>query len=121
VTDDSRPSIQDLTGGAEKITLPEETPEQIELSWREQQEKERNEVELEELKQNLRERKKYAFWLFVALCFWLLAILGILVLQGFSVCGFTLSEPVIIAALGTTTINVIGLFFVVVKYIFPSP
>lgn len=37
------------------------------------------------------------------------------------VCGYTdLSDGVLIALLGTTTVTVIGLFAVVVRYLFPS-
>ena len=46
----------------------------------------------------------------------------ILVLQGFGSNShwFAISEAVVIAAIGGTTINVIGIFIVVAKYLFPK-
>lgn len=89
---------------------------------------------------DLRARKKYgnrAFWVVVV---WLIAILGILVTQGFlghtkptatvTIFGITLSvsrpvifflsDGVLIALIGGTTASVIGILGFVMKYLFPS-
>jgi len=65
-------------------------------------------------------RKKYAnrlFWLVVG---WLIAVLVFIALAGFKIKGFTLSDKVIIAFITSTTINVIGLFLVPARWLFPS-
>lgn len=73
------------------------------------------------LEQDLNERKTYASRIFVLICCWLGGMIGLLLLQGFlSVWGvFNLSEAVILAAIGGTTINVLGIFIIVVNYLFP--
>lgn len=84
---------------------------------------ERLRVELDSLKQDIRQRKAFAPKLYVLTCVWLSLVLAILLLQGFSEGRyhfFRLSEGVLIALLGTTTVNVVGLFYVVAKYLFPQ-
>jgi len=74
----------------------------------------------EQLKQNLGERKKYAsrvFWLIVA---WLVGIFVVLGLQGFSLGEFNLSDNVLITLIAGTTGSVLGIFIVIAKYLFPS-
>ena len=57
------------------------------------------------------------FWLVVA---WLVCVLAAVLMSGFSVGGFSLSDKVIITFITSTTINVVGLFLVVAKWMFPS-
>lgn len=81
-------------------------------------------AELDSFKQDVAQRKQYAPRLFVLTCCWLGAVIAILLLQGFSAGTahfFSLGNEVLIALLGTTTINVIGLFYIVAKYLFSSP
>lgn len=71
--------------------------------------------------QDIEERQRYAgriFWLVVA---WLSGIFALLLLQGFFGPNhwFNLDDAVLIAAIGGTTINVIGIFIVVARYLFP--
>ncbi len=80
-------------------------------------------AELDGLKQDILQRRTFAPKLYVLTCVWLVLVLGIVVLQGFSEGRFhffRLSDGVLIALLGTTTINVVGLFYVVAKYLFPE-
>jgi hypothetical protein len=75
---------------------------------------------LQELGQDIELRKKYAnraFWICVI---WLVCILLILLFQGFGVhwFDFKLAEPVILGLIGGTSVNVVGLFYFVMKYLF---
>jgi len=70
------------------------------------------------LDQDIKERKKYAFRIFLLVAFWITAVLVIIILQGFSVCGFHLSDSILLAAIGSTTANVIGILIIVIKYLF---
>lgn len=73
------------------------------------------------LKQDIKERKVYAGRIFSLLSIWLIGMFLLLLLQGFGKhLGFILGENVLMAAIGGTTINVIGIFLVVVRYLFPQ-
>ncbi len=77
-------------------------------------------VEIESRKQDIGERKRYAKAVFLLICTWLLALFLVLGLQGFKTGGFSLSDSVLLALVGGTTVNVIGIFIVVVSYLFPK-
>ena len=67
-------------------------------------------------KQNRRERKKYAEWLFNFVVYWALCVLIILLSKGR---GFlNISDTLMIALLTTATANVIAMFILVIKYLF---
>lgn len=68
--------------------------------------------------QNRAERKLYAKWLFILVCAWLAVILSIVVLQGFGI--LCLSDSVLITLITTTTLNVLVLFGIVIRYLFKS-
>jgi hypothetical protein len=51
---------------------------------------------------------------------WIVAVFVLLSLQGFSFYGFKLSDNVLLAAIGSTTANVIGMLLIVLKNLFPS-
>jgi hypothetical protein len=70
------------------------------------------------LGQDIRARKKYAFRIFLLVAGWITAVLAILLLQGFGFHGFHLSDNVILAAIGSTTANIIGVLVIVIKYLF---
>ena len=78
-----------------------------------------NEILKEQLagkKQDREERKKfgtYVFWLIVG---YLIAVFVLLVLAGFG--ALSISEGVQIALLGTFSANVLGLFWMVMNYLF---
>jgi hypothetical protein len=70
--------------------------------------------------QNIGERKKFARWIYYLVAVWLALMLSILVVQGFKVTNFQLADAVLIALVTTTTTGVVGLLYVVVKYLFQS-
>jgi hypothetical protein len=70
--------------------------------------------------QDTGERKKYAKNIFVLTCSWVAGIYLILLLQGFGVLDFKLSDSVMLAAIGSTTANIIGVFLIVTRYFFPK-
>jgi len=73
-------------------------------------------------KQDREERKRYAAHFFKLACSWVMVISALLVLQGFHGYGaweFHLSDPVTLSAIGATTINILGILYVVAKYLFP--
>lgn len=72
------------------------------------------------LRQDIAERKKYALGMFILSCFWILAIYTILILAGFRIHGFALSDSVLLGAIGGTTANILGMFFIVARYLFPK-
>jgi hypothetical protein len=65
-------------------------------------------------------REKYANRAFVLCASWLVAILLVLCFQGFGWWAFKLSEPIVLALIGGTTVNVIGLFYFVMKGLFDT-
>jgi hypothetical protein len=52
---------------------------------------------------------------------WLIAVVGVLIFQGFHIWSFHLDDSVLIAFIGTTTADVLGLGYIVVNYLFPKP
>ena len=72
--------------------------------------------------QDISERKIYAKRVFVLVAVWLAGISIILLAQGFlSPWGlFNLSENVLLAVIGGTTVNVVGIFLIVARYLFPK-
>lgn len=76
--------------------------------------------DLENKKQNRNQRKSYGNKLFVFLCVYMGLVFLVLLLCGFSLFGFTLSDTVLIALITTTTANVVGIFAFVVHYLFPT-
>ena len=92
------------------------------------------------LKEDIEARRLYANRAFYLVVCWLIAMLIILLLQGFlghgektisgEFCGVTFSitepnifflpEAVLIAAISGTTVSVIGIFVVVMNYLFPN-
>jgi phosphoglycerol transferase MdoB-like AlkP superfamily enzyme len=73
------------------------------------------------LQQDIAERKKYAhliYWLTVA---WLIGLAVIVLLHGWrTFTYFDISERIILALITSATIEVVGLFVIVAKYLFPS-
>jgi hypothetical protein len=100
----------------------------------------REEEKVRVLQQDRIERQKYAKYLFQLICLWLLGIYSIILLNGFNgsilsvrtddipvirrvrvVPSFELSDAVLLALIGGTTINVLGLFVIVANYLFTPP
>jgi len=84
----------------------------------------RYQFELDELHQNMAERKGYARKLFVMLCAWLAIMLGITIFNGIVKLAsgdyaFRLSDTILVTLITTTTANVAAFFLVVTRYLFP--
>jgi hypothetical protein len=85
----------------------------------------RLEEELTGLRQDTAERKKYAGRFFLLSSAWISIITVILLLQGFGSLWFgkfpfKLSEPIVLATIGSTTVNILGILFIVANYLFPK-
>lgn len=90
--------------------------------------------EIDTLKQQLVESKDnhqlrigYANKIFCLVCVWLACVVISLLLTGFhttfflwSGTGFLLSDKVLITFITTTTVNVIGIFIIVAKWMYPN-
>lgn len=74
--------------------------------------------ELEAGRTMLSQRKLYAFLLFALSVVWLVCIAIILVLVGLKILVF--SDNVLMVLIGTTTANVLGLFYIVTRWLFPE-
>jgi uncharacterized membrane protein (DUF485 family) len=87
-------------------------------------EKVRYGAQTEGQKQDIKERKKYARLFFYLSCAWLVAIVAIIMLQGFGYsfwgAPFKLSDSIVLAMIGSTTANVLGILYIVAKYLFPN-
>lgn len=71
-------------------------------------------------KQDREQRKDFAERIFSFLVVYMTVVCFILFLSGITVNHFFLSDTVLVTLLGTTTANVIGIFIVVAKYLFPQ-
>lgn len=75
-----------------------------------------DEATLNNFLQNQIARRRYSLRIFIITSGWLISVVGILLLVGFKV--LDLSDSVLIALLGTTTVNVLGFFIIVIQYLF---
>ena len=75
------------------------------------------EGENEDESQNRGQRKAFAERIFSFMCYYMFAVFFILFICG-SPSRFNLSDTVLVTLLGTTTANVIGIFIIVVTYLF---
>ena len=92
----------------------------VEAGFEHAHEEELAKEEIEDRRQDRRERKEYARKIFVLICGWLIGIAVILLCSGFGVFGFAFSDGVLIALISGTTVNVLGLFIIVANYLFPK-
>jgi hypothetical protein len=89
--------------------------------------------EVEGLIQDRGERKKYADKSFKLVCFWILGVFLVLILEGFLSqpiplggqptslkLSFKLPDSVLLAVVGGTTASIISIFIVVANYLFPK-
>lgn len=70
------------------------------------------------LKQDIGERKKYALFAFVMTAIWLGMILHFFYLTGIS--KMSVSDTIWVTLLGTTTVKVVGIIYLVMRYLFNS-
>ena len=68
--------------------------------------------------QNMGLRKSYAKLIFGVMCFWLAAVLSVVIFDGFHYDGFALQPTVVITLLSTTTANMLGIWAIIFKYLF---
>ena len=76
--------------------------------------------EVESIKQDRKERKIYASKTFDFLCVYMMCVGLLLFMSGSTTASFQLSDSVLIVILGTTTTNVLGIFYFVANYLFPK-
>jgi hypothetical protein len=103
-----------------KIGEDQSSPDEQTQEWKEDLQRKREELNLADHGATLEQRQKYVSKLFWLLCVWLFIVVGVLLLQGWRGGSFWLSDAVLAALLGTTTVNVVGLFYVVAKFLYPS-
>lgn len=76
--------------------------------------------EVESIRQDREERKVYASKTFDFLCIYMMCVGLLLFMSGSTTASFQLSDSVLIVILGTTTTNVLGIFYFVANYLFPK-
>jgi hypothetical protein len=76
---------------------------------------------LSEAKRVSTARLSYTAKIFWAVIIWLFSVLGLLLLEGFHIGGFLLSDTIIVAFLTTTTVNVLGLLYIVARWLYGGP
>jgi hypothetical protein len=67
---------------------------------------------------NRRLRWKYARWVFCYLVCYSIFVGGVLIISGFGICGFVLSETVLSTLVGSTAVSAIGLVLAVTTGLF---
>lgn len=72
-----------------------------------------NAAKLTDYKQDIKLRKQFSWATYGLLCVWLLIVAALLVWS-------SRSDEVLIALISGATIQVIGLYYIVLRYIFPS-
>jgi hypothetical protein len=81
-------------------------------------------AELDSNIQDTKLRGQFTKRIFLLILGWLSVVLGIIIFQGFKFTIFThsfgLSNAVLLALIGSTTANVLGVFVIVVHYLFPD-
>ena len=82
-----------------------------------------NDIRKEELKgkiQDREQRKEFAIKIYHFLCFYLSSVLFLIILSATPLIKVELTEAIIITLWTTTTANIIGIFILVVKYLFAT-
>ncbi len=77
--------------------------------------------DIKDLIQDRDERKKYALRIFILICAWIGLLFAVLALEavGSPRGWFHLDDPILLALIGGTTANVLGIFYIVTRYLFP--
>jgi len=112
---------------AEPAPLGDETAK-LEETWfaaeAKRLELEKLRAELESNKQDTKLRGQFTKRIFLLILVWLSTVLGIVIFQAFKVTisahSFFLSDKILLALIGSTTANVLGVFVIVVHYLFPE-
>ena len=77
------------------------------------------ELDVKNKAQEISMRKVYASIIFAFVFLYMIAVFVIIFMSGFNN-SFDMDNSILITLLGTTTANVLGLFAIVVNYIFPK-
>ncbi|MCE9552029.1 MAG: hypothetical protein K8T91_01450 [Planctomycetes bacterium] len=120
--------LLDEIGPEEAVTVKEESlavqeSNRFGLSADEENAKieiQRKSLEVKSMSQDIDERKKYATMIFYLVCFWLLLVLLIVVYSGWDAYRVHVADSVLIALITGVSVNVIALFAIVAKYLFPK-
>lgn len=120
---DKKSPFFSLLSSIEKARPRQVSSEPDPKSLEEQEDLERQKVEvlLRSEEQDISERKKYAWYFFLLSSGWVAVISVLLFLEGFGGhFAFRLSDSVLLAAIGSTTANILGIIYVVANYLFPK-
>jgi len=74
----------------------------------------------DKLNEELDFRKKYSWIIFLLICLYLVFVGVMVVLNGIKCVNFELSNSVLITLLSTTTINIISLLAIIIRYYSPN-
>ena len=78
-----------------------------------------NRQEISDRIQDRIERKKYAYRTYIFLCVFTCLVLTIIIGAGFSkIINFNLSDPVLIALITSSLASIVGIFILVMRYLF---
>lgn len=106
-------SLSDLIANLNANTLQDQDIDSDDLTIQ----KKRREIENRRYEEDTRSRKILAYWAAWVVSIYILLVLAILVFNNNYVC---LSDSVLSILLGTTTFNVLGLMYIVLKGYFKS-
>lgn len=104
-------NIQPPEGGKDVLKTPDPQTQQEHRAYRTEWE----EACLDDFRQDIKERKKYANRIYGLVVVWLIGVAYLLIRFDSRV-----DSAVLIALLSGTTVNVLGVFVVVAKYLFPQ-
>jgi hypothetical protein len=105
------------------IPDPKLPPAEPDDKYKTEQEQSLYKTRVRGLSQDIDERKKYAHRTFCLIAGWLVAVYALILLEGFEGTPgshFSLDKTVLITVVGTTTASVLGIFIVVMHYLFPA-
>lgn len=79
---------------------------------------ERKDEEIKDIQQDRSQRKEFADKLFDLMCWYLVGVYLLILMNGISTMNFHISDDIILALLGTTAVEIIGTFAIVARYLF---
>ena len=117
---DSQPALKIALDSISASVVETASKDADDCTTLEQVEIRRGKAEVDSCVSDTSARKEYAKKIFGLTCIWVAAIYLLLLFQGFEYYGFKLSEKVLLAAIGSTTANIVGVFLIVTRYFFPK-
>ena len=79
---------------------------------------EKKDEEIKDIQQDRSQRKEFADKLFGLMCWYLVGVFLLILMNGISTMNFRISDEIILALLGTTAVEIIGTFAIVARYLF---